>query len=103
MARIASLVSAAALAIGALSSPAIAASVKVGFFTPVSGPLAGIGAMYKPTIEYVVGPINAAGGWHGDKIRVDIYDDAGTTQGAADRFRQAIADGVRSLRRHLTA
>jgi len=97
MARIASLVLAVALAFGALSSPTLAASVKIGFLTPVSGPLAGVGAMYKPTIEYVVGPVNAAGGWHGNKVQVDIYDDAGTTQGAADRFRQAIADGVRII------
>ena len=36
-------------------------------------------------------------GWHGDKIQIDVYDDGGTTQGAADRFRQAIADGVRII------
>lgn len=74
-----------------------AAGPKIGFFTPMTGPLAGIGAMYKPTIEYVSGRVNAAGGWHGERIEITTYDDAGTTQGAADRFKQAMADGVQVI------
>lgn len=93
MIRRAPLALAAALAtlVGAVP-PAIAGELKAGFVTPMSGPLAGIGAMYRPTIDYVVEPFNKEGG---HTLAVTIYDDAGTTQGAADRFRQAIADGVR--------
>lgn len=77
------------------ASVAQAEAVKIAFLTPVSGPLAGVGAMYKPAVDYVMGQFNAAGGWKGGAVTVAIYDDAGTTQGAADRFKQAVADGVR--------
>lgn len=83
----------AALALGAAS----AAPLKIGFFTPMSGPLAGVGAMYKPTIDYVIGRFNSSGGWKGDPIDMVTYDDGGTTQGAADRFKQAMADGVQVI------
>jgi branched-chain amino acid transport system substrate-binding protein len=97
MSRFARLAATTALALGMLAGAVEAAPVKVGFFTPMSGPLAGIGATYKPTIDYVVGAFNAAGGWNGEKVQVDIYDDAGTTQGSADRMKQALADGVRII------
>lgn len=78
----------------AAAAGAHAAPVKIAFLTPVSGPLAGVGAMYKPAIDYVMGQFNAEGGWKGGPVSVSVYDDGGTTQGAADRFKQAVADGV---------
>lgn len=84
-------VSVLALSAGA----AMADPVKLAYLTPKTGALAFIGAMYDPTIDFVVKPFNAAGGWHGNPLEVTVYDDGGTTQGAADRFKQAIADGAR--------
>lgn len=95
MKRIMSFALKAATALGLTAGTAMAAPVKVAYLTPVTGPLAFIGAMYKPTIDFVAKPFNEAGGWHGDQIEVKVYDDSGTTQGAADRFKQAIADGAR--------
>lgn len=79
------------------ATPSFADPVKIGFFTPMSGPLAGIGAQYKPAVDYVVGRFNAAGGWKGEPIEVTTYDDGGTTQGGADRFKQAMAAGVQVI------
>jgi branched-chain amino acid transport system substrate-binding protein len=91
---------AAGLVLGCAAATAQAqgsAPVKIAFMTPMSGPLAGIGAMYKPAVDYVTGRFNGSGGWKGQPIEVAIYDDGGTTQGAADRFKQAMADGVQVL------
>jgi branched-chain amino acid transport system substrate-binding protein len=86
------------LAVATLTlAAASAAPVKVAFMTPMTGPLAGIGAMYKPTIDYVMSRFAASGGWKGETVEVSTYDDGGTTQGAADRFKQAMADGVQVI------
>lgn len=82
-----------ALALGVAA--AAAEPVKVAYLTPKTGSMAFIGAMYDPTIDFVVKPFNAAGGWNGNPVEVSVYDDQGTTQGAADRFKQAVADGAR--------
>ncbi|NGN39685.1 ABC transporter substrate-binding protein [Mesorhizobium sp. CGMCC 1.15528] len=74
---------------------AAAEPVKVAFLTPKTGPLAFIGAMYDPTINFVQKPFNEAAGETGNTLDISVYDDSGTTQGAADRFKQAIADGAR--------
>jgi branched-chain amino acid transport system substrate-binding protein len=74
---------------------AAAEPVKVAFLTPKTGPLAFIGAMYDPTINFVQKPFNEAAGETGNTLDIAVYDDSGTTQGAADRFKQAIADGAR--------
>ena len=86
-----------ALALGLLvsTSAANAADFKIGLIYPTSGPLAGLGALYQPAVNFVVGRYNTAGGWRGNKIVPVIYDDAGNTTGAADRFQQAIGEGVR--------
>lgn len=89
-------VSALAMGAGAFGiGVAKADPVKVAYLTPKTGPLAFIGAMYEPTVDFIAKPFNAAGGWNGNPLQVTLYDDAGTTQGAADRFKQAIADGAR--------
>ncbi|RJG45069.1 MULTISPECIES: ABC transporter substrate-binding protein [unclassified Mesorhizobium] len=74
---------------------AAAEPVKIAFLTPKTGPLAFIGAMYDPTINFVQKPFNEAAGETGNTLDIAVYDDSGTTQGAADRFKQAIADGAR--------
>lgn len=79
------------------SAAAYAAPVKVGFIFPTSGPLAGFGVQYIPGISFVVDRFNEAGGFKGEPIETIIYDDGGNTTGAADRFRQAIGEGVRLI------
>jgi len=74
---------------------AAAEPVKIAFLTPKTGPLAFIGAMYDPTINFAQKPFNEAAGETGNTLDIAVYDDSGTTQGAADRFKQAIADGAR--------
>ncbi|RJG44452.1 branched-chain amino acid ABC transporter substrate-binding protein [Mesorhizobium sp. DCY119] len=88
-------ISAAASALALGIGTAAAEPVKIAFLTPKTGPLAFIGAMYDPTINFVQQPFNEAAGATGNKIDITVYDDSGTTQGAADRFKQAIADGAR--------
>ncbi|MGU3575033.1 ABC transporter substrate-binding protein [Brucellaceae bacterium C25G] len=83
-----------ALTMSLCAGTALAEPLKVAFVTPKSGPLAFIGAMYEPTIDFVQKPFNDAA-TNTAKIDIKVYDDAGTTQGAADRFKQAIADGAR--------
>lgn len=88
---------AAASAFLMTSVAAYAAPLKVGFIFPTSGPLAGFGVQYIPGINFVVDRYNEAGGFNGEAIETIIYDDAGNTTGAADRFRQAIGEGVRLI------
>lgn len=89
------MVSIAALALSSTTAAAIAAEpLKVAFLTPNTGPLAFIGAMYSPTIAFSQRIGEGADG-QGPEIAVTTYDDGGTTQGSADRFKQAIADGAR--------
>jgi branched-chain amino acid transport system substrate-binding protein len=86
--------------VAALAGSAAAASaedLRIGFIFPTSGPLAGFGVQYVPGVQFVVDRFNKDGGWHGDKVVPVFYDDAGNTSGAADRFRQAIGEGVRLI------
>ena len=85
------------LALGlAVSASAVnAADLRVGLIYPTSGPLAGLGAMYQSGVDFVLNRYNEAGGFHGNKVVGVVYDDAGNTTGAADRFQQAIGEGVR--------
>ena len=66
------LLAAAALAAG----PAGAAeSIKIGFFSPFTGPAAADGASAKHAVDLAVKEINDAGGIRGRKIELVFYDD----------------------------
>lgn len=88
-------VTTAAIALMMGTAIASAEPLKVGFIFPTSGPLAGFGVQYIPGIDFVVDRFNGAGGFKGEPVKTVIYDDAGNTTGAADRFRQAMGEGVR--------
>jgi branched-chain amino acid transport system substrate-binding protein len=89
---------AAAALIGTLTASVTAAradDLKVGAIYPMSGPIGGIGQLFSPGMKYIIDKYNANGGWHGIKLALTEYDDGGSTSGAANRFQQAIGDGVR--------
>ena len=67
----------AALAIATLVAiPALAQeTIKIGFFAPITGPVAADGASAKQSVELAVKDVNAAGGIKGKKIELIVYDD----------------------------
>jgi branched-chain amino acid transport system substrate-binding protein len=67
----------AALAMAALvATPALAQeTIKIGFFAPITGPVAADGASAKQSVELAVKDVNAAGGIRGKKIELIVYDD----------------------------
>ncbi|HLC21412.1 MAG TPA: ABC transporter substrate-binding protein [Candidatus Methylomirabilis sp.] len=73
--KLAILVVFAAMAV-LVSAPALAQdSVKIGFFAPITGPVAADGASAKQSVELAVKDVNAAGGIKGKKIELIVYDD----------------------------
>lgn len=57
-------------------TPALAQeTIKIGFFAPITGPVAADGASAKQSVELAVKDINAAGGIKGKKIELIVYDD----------------------------
>jgi branched-chain amino acid transport system substrate-binding protein len=56
--------------------PALAQeSIKIGFFAPITGPVAADGASAKQAVELAVKDVNAAGGIMGKQIELIVYDD----------------------------
>ncbi len=68
--------------------------LKIGIIESLSGSQTSSGRLYSTAIRYGVDLINAAGGFNGEPIEVIEFDNAGGATGAADKFRQAAADGV---------
>jgi branched-chain amino acid transport system substrate-binding protein len=50
-------------------------TIKIGFFAPITGPVAADGASAKQAVELAVREVNAAGGIMGKKIELIVYDD----------------------------
>jgi len=91
--RRASLLAAAAtLALGV--SAASAESLKIGIIESLSGSQTSTGRLFADSLTFVIEDINANGGFNGEPIEIIEYDNAGGTTGAADKFKQAVADGV---------
>jgi branched-chain amino acid transport system substrate-binding protein len=67
----------AALAVTALAAAPVLAedTIKIGFFAPITGPVAADGASAKQAVELAVKEVNAAGGIMGKKIDLIVYDD----------------------------
>lgn len=86
----AGLVAAAGLAGGV----AQAEPLKIGIIESLSGSQTSTGRLFAAAAQYVVDDINANGGFNGEPVQVIEYDNAGGTTGAADKFKQAVADGV---------
>lgn len=94
-----------AFGITAAATPARAADpgvtdseILLGMWAPLSGPQALIGTSARDGVEVGVKEVNDAGGIHGRKLRVIVYDDAGTPQEAMSAVRRLIdQDGVFAL------
>ncbi|MDX6752477.1 branched-chain amino acid ABC transporter substrate-binding protein [Geminicoccaceae bacterium 1502E] len=82
------------LAAGLMAGPAAAEPLRVAVIEPFSGSQASSGELYAIAGKYGIEEINEAGGFNGAPIEVLEYDNGGTTSGAADKFKQAVADGA---------
>jgi branched-chain amino acid transport system substrate-binding protein len=59
-----------------LAGPAAAQeTIKIGFFAPLTGPVAADGASARQSVELAVKEVNAAGGIMGKKVELIVYDD----------------------------
>lgn len=83
---------AVAAALGA--GTAAAEPLKIGIIESLSGAQTSTGRLFASAFGYVVDKINKNGGFNGAPIEIVEYDNAGGTTGAADKFKQAVADGV---------
>jgi branched-chain amino acid transport system substrate-binding protein len=91
-------ISGTAAAVLALSATAaLAESLKVAVIEPLSGVQTSTGRLVVNGAQFAIDEINAAGGFNGEKIQLREYDNAGTTMGAADKFKQAVADGAQII------
>ncbi|SMF76137.1 amino acid/amide ABC transporter substrate-binding protein, HAAT family [Tistlia consotensis] len=90
-----SLAAVAILSVGAaLAVPAHADPLKIGIIESLSGAQTSTGRLFAAGVQYGVKDINAKGGFNGEPVEVVEYDNAGGSTGAADKFKQAVADGV---------
>jgi branched-chain amino acid transport system substrate-binding protein len=85
----------AATSVVALTATALQAEpLKIGIIESLSGAQTSTGRLYSNAVRYGVDQINAAGGFNGEPVVVTEYDNAGGAPDAADKFRQAVTDGV---------
>ena len=84
----------AAGSLGAIATPAAAEPLKIAIIESLSGAQTSTGRLYAAAVQYGVQKINDAGGFNGEPVEVLEYDNAGGAAEAADKFRQAAADGV---------
>lgn len=85
----------AILSVGAaLAAPVHADPLKIGIIESLSGAQTSTGRLFATGVKYGVDSINKNGGFNGEPVQVVEYDNAGGSTGAADKFKQAVADGV---------
>nr|PZN87517.1 MAG: branched-chain amino acid ABC transporter substrate-binding protein [Pseudomonadota bacterium] len=82
------------MALGVTAAAAHAEALKIGIIESLSGPQTSTGRLFAAAAKFVIDDINKKGGFNGAPIEVIEYDNAGGTTGAADKFKQAVADGV---------
>src|SRR5262245_49023257 len=72
--------------------------VLLGMWSPLTGPTALLGTSERDALQIWVSQVNEAGGVHGRKMRLIVYDDAGSPQEALAGVRRLIdQDGVFAL------
>lgn len=82
-------------AIGSLCGFAAQAEpLKIGIIESLSGAQTSTGRLFVASAAYIIDEINAQGGFNGEAIELIEYDNSGGAQGASDKFKQAVADGV---------
>ena len=86
---------ATSIGLGLLTSPALAANVKIGFNVPLTGFAASDGKSARNGAELAVEQINAAGGIDGDNLELVVYDDQASPKEAVPIAQKLIEkDGV---------
>lgn len=87
------------VATGAMAEPGVSATeIKLGMWSPLTGPIALLGVSERDAIEIAIGEVNAAGGINGRTLKLIVYDDAGSPQEAMTSVRRLIdQDGVFAL------
>jgi len=64
--------------------------IKLGMWTPLTGPIALIGTSERDGVSVWVREVNDAGGIHGRKIALTVYDDGGSPQEAQAAVRRLL-------------
>lgn len=81
-------------AFGVGATPVQAEPLKVAIIESLSGAQTSTGRLFASGVHYGISQLNGAGGFNGEPVEVVEYDNAGGAVGAADKFRQAAADGA---------
>ena len=84
-----------ALAALALSLPAAAGTIKIGYIDPLSGPFANVGEQGLRGFTMLIEDINARGGVNGDKLELVAIDSKANPQEALNALKQLIDQDVR--------
>ena len=72
--------------------------IKIGMWSPLTGPTALLGTSERDAVEIAIDEVNAGGGVNGRKLKLIVYDDAGSPQEALAAVRRLIdQDGVFAL------
>ena len=96
--RLGMLFAVAAIALVVAAPAPAQETIKIGFFAPITGPVAADGASAKQSVELAVKDINAAGGIKGKKIELIIYDDRLNPQEAVATSARSSECGLFHLR-----
>ena len=92
-----------ALGLGLAVSGAAHAQIKLGVAGPITGPNAAFGAQLKNGAEQAVEDINAKGGVMGQKIAIQIGDDASDPKQGVSLANKFAADGVKWVVGHFNS
>jgi branched-chain amino acid transport system substrate-binding protein len=76
------------------------ADVLIGVGGPITGPNAAFGAQLQKGAEMAVKDINAAGGMNGEKLKLEIGDDAADPKQGISVANKFVADGVKFIDGH---
>jgi len=98
-----SLLSAVAVAALFALNGAARADVLVGVGGPITGANAAFGAQLQKGAEMAVKDINAAGGMNGEKIKLEIGDDAADPKQGISVANKFVADGVKFVDGHFNS
>jgi branched-chain amino acid transport system substrate-binding protein len=85
----------------ALSASTALADITIATVGPITGSLAALGEQYKRGAEMAVADINAAGGVNGEKLVLEIGDDACDPKQAVAVANQMASKGVKFVAGHL--
>jgi branched-chain amino acid transport system substrate-binding protein len=85
----------------ALSASSALADITIATVGPITGQLAALGEQYKRGAEMAVADINAAGGVNGEKLALEIGDDACDPKQAVAVANQMASKGIKFVAGHL--